>query len=173
MAKIDYNKVKKMYLKGKTVPEIARTLKCSPGTLHNNRDKWFEERPQVEEVKVAPAPSPPPEENLPVHQVEPSTLQPTKEEKEFITVKNFYKAQMKKVREKIKVLTIMGLEYEENGEDVFKELQLLEKLLKILQSAQQIDYKTHDIMSYKDMVELDLNIKKMELEIVKVRQGAE
>ena len=155
--KIDWDKVKKLAEKGFNTQEIAKKLKMAVGTLYNNKDKWQ----PVEEVEaqekagelvgevLAQAP-----ENTPINN---STTA-----REVIEVKEFYKDTMRDIRRRIKKLLKGPCD-----EETFRELQLLEKLVKIVKEAKGVDYEVNDILLYKDVVSLEVMVKKLELDIVK------
>jgi len=155
--KIDWEKAKKLAEKGFNTQEIAKKLKMAVGTLYNNKDKWQ----PVEEVEaqekagelvgevLAQAP-----ENTPINN---STTA-----REVIEVKEFYKDTMRDIRRRIKKLLKGPCD-----EETFRELQLLEKLVKIVKEAKGVDYEVNDILLYKDVVSLEVMVKKLELDIVK------
>jgi transposase len=162
MAKrIDWEKVKKLSEKGYSVPEIAKKLKMAVGTLYNNKDKW--EVIPLEEVEakekageiigevLAQAP-----ESTPINNGTTA--------REIIEVKEFYKDTMGEIRGRIKKI-LKG----PSDEETFKELQLLEKLVKIVKESRVLDYDVNDILLYRDVVSLEIMVKKLELDTIKTR----
>ena len=160
MAKrIDWEKVRKLADRGYSPSEIAKRLKMAVGTLYNNRDKW--QPVQLEEVEaqeiageivgkvLAQAPEVTPINN--------STTA-----REIIEVKEFYKDTMGEIRGRIKKI-LKG----PSDEETFKELQLLEKLVKIVKESRGLDYEVNDILLYKDVVSLEVMVKKLELDTIK------
>ncbi|ADO82688.1 hypothetical protein [Ilyobacter polytropus] len=151
---IDWNKVTILASKGFSVKEISNELEIAPGTLYNNKEKWvpadkkFSDKMAGEVVaEVVEGKT----ENTPLNSASTS--------KEVIEVKEFYKSTLRAIRDKISEIIKSGL----NNEDSFYQVQLLEKLVKILKETRQIDYVAHDILTYKDLASFEIMIKKLEL----------
>lgn len=153
---IDYKKVKTLYQKGLTVKEIAKRMKCKESTLNNNTRKWKikEEEIPIQEIL-------PPDTSLSskLEEGENQVITETTE-KEILQVKKFYKIQMKLVRTKIKEL--LGEPYHE---ETIKEIGLLTKLIELLGKSQAVDWKVYDILEYKDVLQFEMTLKKIELDL--------
>ena len=160
MAKrIDWEKVKKLADRGYTAPEIAKRLKIAVGTLYNNKDKW--QPVQLEEVEAQEKAGEVVGEVL-AQAPEVTPINNSTTAREIIEVKEFYKDTMREIRRKIKGILKVPCE-----EETFKELQLLEKLMKVVKEARGVDYEVNDILLYKDVISLEVMVKKLELDILK------
>ena len=147
---IDWEKVQKLHQQGFKPTEIAKKLKCSTGTLYNNKDKWFIEPEEEREERG----------QLVAEAIQEAPIINATTDKEITEVKEFYKSTLKEIRGKItKILKVKDPE-----EDTFKELQILEKLIKIIKEARHIDYTVNDILTYKDLATLEVTVKKLELD---------
>jgi hypothetical protein len=160
MAKrIDWEKVKKLAEKGYTAPEIAKRLKIAVGTLYNNKDKWD---PVPLEVIAAEQKAGEIVGEVLAQAPEVTPINNSTTAREIIEVKEFYKDTMGEIRGRIKKI-LKG----PSDEETFKELQLLEKLVKIVKESRGLDYDVNDILLYKDIVSLEVMVKKLELETIK------
>lgn len=159
--KIDWEKVKKLAEKGFTVPEIANKMKMATGTLYNNKDKWY--MPPLEIIEAKEKAGEIVGEVL-TNAPEVTPINNSTTAREIIEVKEFYKDTMGEIRERIKKI-LKG----PTDEETFKELQLLEKLVKIVKESRGLDYDVNDILLYKDVVSLEVMVKKLELDTIKAR----
>lgn len=159
--KTDWNKVRKLAEKGFSVGEIAKKMKMATGTLYNNKSKWqpFKEMEATKEaaeivaevVSQAPASTP---------------LNNTTTTREIIEVKEFYKSTLQEIRRKITKILKGAVE-----EETFRELQILEKLMKIIKEARCIDYTVNDILTYKDLASLEILATRLELDLARMKKG--
>lgn len=169
---IDYEKVKKLYKKGKSAKEIANILGCKVNTLYNNSNKWRVGKVVAETLAANLEKSISTDDKTglvqdtrPSSQLVATVDLPT--EKEYTQVKKFYKTQMKQIRARIAEITKLGTDVDQY---TFQELQLLTGTLKVLQLSKQIDYEVYDILSFKDLASLDIQTQKMELETYKMAE---
>ncbi len=152
--KLDWNKVRKMAEKGFSAKEISESMNIAKGTLYNNKEKWVPKNTAgmcVAEVVDGN------DDRVPQNNISSA--------KEIIEVKEFYKRTLKSIRDKISYLISKELD-----EDSYYEVQLLEKLVRITKEARQLDYIAHDILTYKDLASLEIMVKKLELEVIRMKE---
>lgn len=158
---LDWEKVKLLAEKGYTPKEISKKLKIAVGTLYNNKDKWY---PFYEREKESHKQSGEIIGKAVIKNPESMPINNSTSSREIIEVKEFYKNTLTDIRSRISKLL--------NGrvtEDVFQELQILDKLVKIIKEMRTIDYAVNDILTYKDLATLEVMVKKLELESIKLK----
>jgi len=151
--KIDWEKVKSLAEKGFTVPEIAKKMKMAAGTLYNNKAKWQSKEEEIQEEAGEIV------GEVIIKEPEKTPIHNATTDKEVIEVKEFYKSTLSEIRRRI-----TGILKERACEESFRELQVLEKLIKIVKEARHIDYTVNDILTYKDLATLEVMVKKLELD---------
>jgi len=151
--KIDWDKVRKLAEKGFTVPEIAKKMKMATGTLYNNKSKWQPKEKEIQEEAGEIV------GEVIIKEPEKTPIHNTTSSREIIEVKEFYKSTLSEIRKRI-----TGILSERACEESFRELQVLDKLIKIVKEARHIDYTIHDILTYKDLATLEIMVKKLELD---------
>lgn len=161
--KVDWEKVGKLAEKGFTAQEISKKLKIAVGTLYNNKSKW---EPVPLEVIAAEQKAGEIVGEVLAQAPESTPINNSTTAREIIEVKEFYKDTMGEIRGRIKKI-LKG----PNDEETFKELQLLEKLVKIVKESRGLDYDVNDILLYKDVVSLEVMLKKLELDSIKALNG--
>ena len=149
--KIDWEKVKYLSEKRLSPPEIAKKMNITVGTLYNNKSKWNHLKIKSQEESKKEAAN--------------ELVENVISDKNILEVKEFYKNTLRDIRKRI-----TGILKEKACEESFRELQVLEKLMKILKEARHIDYTVNDILSYTDLVSLEVAIKKLELESIRLKK---
>jgi predicted oxidoreductase (fatty acid repression mutant protein) len=159
--KTDWNKARKLAEKGFSVGEIASKMKMATGTLYNNKSKWqsskeieiTEESANIVAEVVSQSPSSTPLNN-------------TTTTREVIEVKEFYKSTLQEIRRRITKILKDSVE-----EETFREIQILEKLVKIIKEIRYIDYTVNDILTYKDLASLEILATRLELDLTRMKRG--
>lgn len=155
--KIDWDKIKALAEKGFSAKEISKEVNIAVGTLYNNKEKWSIISKENSEAGKIVA------ESL-LKEPEGTPLNNASTHKEVIGVKEFYKSTLKKIKDKILYLLSCDLD-----EDSYYQVQLLEKLVKIIKETRQLDYIAHDILTYKDLASLEIMVKRLEMEAIRIK----
>lgn len=154
--RIDWKKIKILGEKGFSAKEISKEMNIAIGTLYNNKEKWSTISNKKSDAGEVVA------EAL-IEKAEATPLNNASTLKEVIEVKEFYKSALRKIKDKISSLLSGELD-----EDSYYQVQLLEKLVKIVKETRQLDYIVHDILTYKDLATLEIMIKKLEMEAIRM-----
>lgn len=158
--KIDWIKIKRLSEKGFSVKEISKEMDVAMGTLYNNKERWAIAADKKENVEVGEVVA-----EVLVKKGENTPLNNASTTKEVIEVKEFYKSNLNKIKGRIVVLLS-----EELDNNSYYQIQLLEKLVKILKETRQLDYIAHDILTYKDLASLEIMVKKLEMEAIRMKK---
>jgi len=153
---VDWEKVRILAEKGYKVGEIAKKLKIAAGTLYNNKDKWYSTHGEEKEAQEQSGEI---IGEVLIKEPERTPVNSSTSAREIIEVKEFYKNTLSAIRGRIS-----NILESEPDEETFKELQILEKLIRIVKEARYIDYTVNDILTYKDLATMEVMVKKLELD---------
>ena len=131
-------------------------MNIAVGNLYKNKEKYSVMDTQKEKAGQAIG-------EILVDKPENTPINSASTTKEVVEVKEFYKSTLKKIKDKITSLLSGELD-----EDSYYQVQLLEKLVKIIKETRQLDYIAHDILTYKDLASLEIMVKKLEIEAIRM-----